>query len=111
MLSSLSTLGSSKQALALISIIVVMSVVDSQFINVFYGTDFGTPSNLHLLLFVSFAIVASTINTILLLFVKRNDAYSTTGRSLLFRIAYIGTSAVQYTILFILFTIIAEIFI
>ena len=77
MLSIVSTLSGSKQALILISLIVVLTVVDSQFINIFYGTDLGTPGNLHLLLFVSFVIVASIINTILLLFVKRNDVHST----------------------------------
>jgi hypothetical protein len=42
--------GSSKHALALISFIVVVTIVDSQFINIFYGTDLGSPGNLHLLL-------------------------------------------------------------
>jgi hypothetical protein len=108
MLSIVSTLSGSKQALILISLIVVLTIVDSQFINIFYGTDLGTPSNLHLLLFASFVIVASIINTILLLFTKRNDIHSTTIRPLLFRIAYIGTSIVQYTISLILFIIISE---
>src|ERR671921_667503 len=108
MVSIVSTLSSSKQALILISLIVVLTIVDSQFINIFYGTDLGTPGNLHLLLYASFVIVASIINTILLLFVKRNDIHSTTSRSLLFRAAYIGTSIVQYTILLILFFMISE---
>ncbi|MFZ0328299.1 MAG: hypothetical protein WBP64_04330 [Nitrososphaeraceae archaeon] len=73
MMSIVSTISGSKQALILISLIVVIAIVDSQFINIFYGTDLGTPGNLHLLLFVSFAIVASVINTILLRFVKRNE--------------------------------------
>ena len=111
MLSIVSTLSGSKQALILISLIVVLTVVDSQFINIFYGTELGTPGNLHLLLFASFVIVASIINTILLLFVKRNDVHSTTSRSLLFRAAYIGTSIVQYTISLILFIMISEMFI
>ena len=108
MVSIVSTLSSSKQALILISLIVVLTIVDSQFINIFYGTDLGTPGNLHLLLYASFVIVTSIINTILLLFVKRNDIYSTTSRPLLFRVAYIGTSIVQYTILLILFFMISE---
>ena len=108
MVSIVSTLSSSKQALILISLIVVLTIVDSQFINIFYGTDLGTPGNLHLLLYASFVIVTSIINTILLLFVKRNDVHSTTSRSLLFRTAYIGTSIVQYTILLILFFMISE---
>ena len=108
MLSIVSTLSGSKQALILISLIVVLTIVDSQFINIFYGTDLGTPSNLHLLLFASFVIVASIINTILLLFAKRNDIYSTTSRPLLFRVAYIGTSIAQYTISLVLFIMISE---
>ena len=41
--SLVNVIGSSKQALILISLIVVITLVDSQFINVFYGTNFGTP--------------------------------------------------------------------
>jgi hypothetical protein len=108
MLSIVNVLSGSKQALVLVSLIVVLTIVDSQFINIFYGTDLRTPGNLHLLLFASFVIVASIINTILLLFVKRNDVHSTTSRSLLFRAAYIGTSIVQYTISLILFITISE---
>ncbi len=108
MLSIVSVLSGSKQALVLILLMAVVTIVDSQFINIFYGTDLGTPGNLHLLLFVSFVIIASIINTILLLFVKRNDIYSTTSRSLLFRVAYIGTSIVQYTISLVLFITISE---
>jgi hypothetical protein len=83
-------------------------IVDSQFVNSFYGTDLRTPSHLHLLLFISFVIVASIINTILLLFAKRNDNQARTSRPSLFRVAYIGTSAVQYAISIILFIIISE---
>ncbi|HYX57028.1 MAG TPA: hypothetical protein VE818_12795 [Nitrososphaeraceae archaeon] len=108
MLSVVSALSGSKQVLVLILLIIIVTIVDSQFINIFYGTDLGTPGNLHLLLFVSFVIVASIINTILLLFAKRNDVHSTTSRSLLFRAAYIGTSIVQYTISLILFITISE---
>jgi hypothetical protein len=109
MLSIVSAIGgSSKRALVLISLIVVVTIVDSQFINFFYGTDLGTPGNLHLLLFVSFVILASVINTILLLFAKRNDIKARTSRPLLFRVAYIGTSAVQYAISLVLFIILSE---
>ena len=87
---------------------IIVTIVDTQFINIFYGTDLGTPGNLHLFLFVSFVIVALIINTILLLFVKRNDIHSTTSRSLLFRAVYIGTSIVQYTISLTLFIMISE---
>jgi hypothetical protein len=100
--------GSNKQALMLISLIVAVTIVDSQFINIFYGTELGTPGNLHLLLFVSFVIGASIINTILLLFAKRNDIQARTSRPSLFRVAYIGTSAVQYAMSLVLFIILSE---
>ena len=100
--------GSSKRALIFISLIVVVSIVDSQFINAFYGTNLGNPSNFHLLLFISFVIIASVITTILLLFAKRNDAPAATSQPLLFRLAYIGTSAVQYAICLVLLIIILE---
>ena len=89
------TIGSSKCALVLISLIVASTIVDSQFINVFYGTNLGSPGNYHLLLFISLVIIVSIINTILLRFTKRNDVHGTTSRPLLFRVAYIGTSVVQ----------------
>jgi hypothetical protein len=109
MLSIISAIsGSSKHALVLIPLIVVVTIVDSQFVNIFYGTDLGTPGNYHLLVFVSFVIGASVINTILLLFAKRNDIQARTSRPSLFRVAYIGTSAVQYTISLILFILISE---
>src|SRR5947208_13352573 len=100
--------GNNKQALVLISLIVVVIIVDSQFINIFYGTNLGTPGNLHLLLFVSFVVVASIINTMLLLFAKRNDIHAMTSRPSLFKIAYIAISAVQYAILLILLVMISE---
>jgi hypothetical protein len=108
MLSIVSELSGSKQVLVLISLMIIVTIVDTQFINIFYGTDLGTPGNLHLLLYASFVIVASIINTILLLFAKRNDIQSTTSRPLLLRVAYIGTSIVQYTISLVLFITISE---
>ena len=85
------TIGSSKRALIFISLIVVVTIVDSQFINAFYGTNLGTPSNYHLLLFISLAIIASVINAILILFAKRNDVQAQSSRSSLFRVSYIST--------------------
>jgi uncharacterized membrane protein YhaH (DUF805 family) len=102
------TIGSSKRALVLISIIVIVTIVDSQFVNALYGTNLGSPGNLHLLLFVSFAILVSVINTMLLRFAKTNDTPATTSRPLLFKIAYIGTSIVQYAISLVLLIIILE---
>jgi hypothetical protein len=108
MVSIVSLASDSKHALVLISLIVVVTIVDSQFVNAFYGTNLGSPGNLHLLLFVSFVIVASIINTMLLLFAKRNDIQARTSRPSLFRVAYIGTSAIQYAILLILFIVLSE---
>ena len=90
MLFILKSVSGSKLALVLVSVVVILTVVDSQFIRVFYGTDFGTPGALHMLLFVSFVIIASIINIILLLFARANDVQARTSRSLLFRVAYIS---------------------
>ena len=106
---SIANVSGSKQAVIIISIIVIISIVDSQFVNTFYGTDLGTPSNLHLLLFVLFTIIASIINTTLLRLVKRNDIQSRSTRSLLFRVTYIITSTVQYAIFLVLVVAILEI--
>lgn len=111
MISIVNALSTGKRAIILISLIVVFTIVDSQFVNVFYGTDLGIPSDLHLLLFVSFVIVATIINTITLVFVKRNDIRPTTSRPFLLRVAYFGTVVVQYAITIILTVIISEIFI
>jgi hypothetical protein len=108
MVTILSKVDNNKQALVLISLIVVITIVDSQFINIFYPTDFGTPSNYHMLLFISFVIVASVINIILLRFTRRNDIQARTSRPILFRIAYIATLAGQCGISLILFMIIAQ---
>ena len=91
MLFILKSVSGSKLALVLVSVVVILTVVDSQFIRVFYGTDFGTPGALHMLLFVSFVIIASIINIILLLFARANDVQARTSKSLLFRVAYTGT--------------------
>ncbi len=103
--------GSSKRALIFISLIVVITIVDSQFVNAFYGTNLGTPGSNHLLLYTSLVIMVSLITTILLLFVKRNDIHMTNSRLLLFRVAYIGTSIVQYAIIAILAITILEAFV
>ncbi|HZE78492.1 MAG TPA: hypothetical protein VE089_08090 [Nitrososphaeraceae archaeon] len=105
-------IGSSKSALVLISVIVALTIVDSLFVNAFYGTSgLGNPGNYHLLLFISFAVIAGIINIVLMLFTKKNDSHATTSRPLLFRVAYVGTSAVQYAILLIVAVMILEMFI
>jgi hypothetical protein len=108
MLSILKSVSGSKLALVLVSVVVFLTVVDSQFIKVFYGTDFGTPGALHMLLFVSFVIIASIINIILLLFAKVNEFQARRSKTLLFRIAYTGTSIVQYSISLILVIMISQ---
>ena len=107
-LSILNAASNTKFIFILLSLMIVITIVDSQFINIFYGTNLGTPGNLHLLLFVSFVIVASIINTTLLLFTRKNDINTRTQRTSLFRASYIVTSIVQYAILLVLFVAMAE---
>jgi hypothetical protein len=108
MLSILDAVSNTKFIFILLSLIIVITLVDSQFIKVFYGTNFGTPGKIHLLLFISFVVIASIINAIFLLFAKSNDTSVKSSGTLLFRIAYIATSLVQYTITVILFIMITE---
>ena len=108
MLRIFSPVRSSKQALLLISVMVIVTIIDSQFINLSYGSRFGTPDILHLLLFIFLAIIASIINIKLLLYARKNDIHGTVSRPLLFKVAYVGTSALQYTITCILFIMISE---
>jgi hypothetical protein len=108
MMRIVSALSSGKLAFFLMLVIVILTIIDSQFVNVFYGTDFGTPGNMHLLLFVSLIVIASIINTMSLGFVKSNDSQETTSRILLHRIAYFGTVALQSATVIILLIIISE---
>jgi hypothetical protein len=105
------TMGSSKHAIVFVSLIVVITIVDSQFINVFYGTNLGTPGNYHLLLYISLVVAISIISTVMLLYAKRNDIHPTSSRPLMFRVAYVGTSIVQYIIIAILAIAILEAFV
>ena len=108
MMSIASVISGSKQALILISVIIIISIVDSQFVNTFYGTDLDTPGNPHLVLFISLVIIVSMINIVLLFFVKSNHLLDRTSRPLLLKIAYGITSIVQYTTLLLLFITIFE---
>lgn len=99
---------SSKRALLLMLLIAIVTIIDSQFVNTFYGTNLGSPGNLHLLLFVSFVIVASIINSSLLLFTRKKHINARTQRTALFRASYVATSIVQCAILLVLFAAIAE---
>ena len=89
---SIANVSGSKQAAILISIIMIISIVDSQFVNTFYGTDLDIPSNRHLLLFISFVIIISVINLMLLLFIKRNGLLSRTNRLSLLKTTFRITS-------------------
>ena len=99
---------SSKRALVLMLLISMVTIIDSQFVNTFYGTNLGSPGNFHLLLFVSFVIVASIINSSLLLFTRKKHINARTQRTALFRASYVATSIVQCAILLVLFAAIAE---
>ena len=79
----------SKFALVLISLIAIVTALDSQFIRVFYATDLGTPGNIQILLFVSFVLFAFIISIVLMRFAKNNDTQARSSRPLLFRTAYI----------------------
>ncbi len=108
MMSIDSVIGGSKRALIIISIIFIISIVDSQFVNTFYGTDLDTPGNPHLVLFISLVTIVSMINIVLLFFVKSNHLLDRTSRPLLLKIAYGITSIIQYTTLLLLFITIFE---
>lgn len=98
----------SKQALVMISAILTISIVDSQFVNTFYGTNLDTPGNPHLVLFISFVVVASFINVVLMFFMKSNRLLNRTSRPKLLKIAFIITCIVQFSMLLLLFISIFE---
>ena len=95
-------------ALGLICVIVTLTIVDSQFVNVFYDTGLGTPGNFHFLLFLSLVVASLSINSILLVFVRRTNIRKTNSRPLLHGVTFFGTVAVQYATVVILLIIIAE---
>jgi hypothetical protein len=95
--------------LMLVSIVAVIAAVDSQFINIFYSTSLGSPGFLHIILFISFVVAVTIINTVLLFFTNKNETHATSYTTFLFKFAYVGTSAIQYTIVTILFIIILQI--
>ena len=97
-----------KFAIVLVSLIVVVTTVDSQFIRVFYATQLGNPGVLHLSLFIVLVVVASIISVYLLRFTKRNDSEARRARPLLFKTAFISTLCAQIAISFILFVMISE---
>ena len=90
MLHLLGKVCNSNWAFITISIVVILTVVDSEFIKLFYGTDLDAPGSFHLSLFLTFIIVTSIINVACLRFVRINDLEARTSRPVVFRIAYSG---------------------
>lgn len=91
-----------KLAMILITTLLFITFVDSQFINLFYATGLGSPSNLNLILFISFVVVALIINIFLLKLVKSNNIEAKTTRPTLFKVVYFGTLCVQCILLMLL---------
>jgi hypothetical protein len=108
LLSVLDKISGTKFTLLLISLTVVFTIIDSQFIRVFYGTQLGIPGNFHSVLFVSLVIYASIINIIFITLAKRNDAQARISRPLLFRIAYLSTFGAQVAVLLMMYLAISE---
>jgi hypothetical protein len=103
--------GSSKRALLLISVIVILIIGDIQFVSFTYGSNLEIPSSFHLYLFTISTIAVSAICILLLLAVKSQDNMTRISRPRLSRVAYMGTLLVQFSILLILVGIISEILI
>jgi hypothetical protein len=95
-------------ALGLIFVIVILTIVDSQFVNVFYDTGLATPGNFHFLLFLLLVVASLSINAIILGFVRRTNIQKTSSRQLLHWVTFIGTVGVQYATVVILLVIIGE---
>ena len=108
MLSAISPISNVQQSLVLIALIAIITMVDSQFINVFYRTNLGTPDDFHMSLFVLFVALALVIDTILLSLVKRTDRRQRTFGHIPLNVTYIGTIVIQYAMFVILFVTIAE---
>ena len=108
MLSILNIVSGSKFSLLLVSLIAISTIVDSQFIRLFYTTDLGTPGNFHILLFVSLVLFASIINIMFIRFAKSNDTQARSSRPLLFRTAYVCTLGAQTVVLLIMYLVISE---
>ncbi len=108
LLSIPSAVSGNKFTIILISLITIITALDSQFIRIFYATDLGTPGNFQFLLFVSFALFASIITIALIRFTKSNDTHARSSRPLLFRTAYICAFGVQIVLSLIMFLVISE---
>jgi hypothetical protein len=80
MLSLLGKVCDSKWAFITISLVVILTVVDSEFIKLFYGTDLDAPGSYHLSLFLTFVIITSIINVTCLRYVRINDTEARTSR-------------------------------
>jgi hypothetical protein len=108
LLSAISPISNVQQSLVLIALIAIITMVDSQFINVFYRTNLGTPDDFHMSLFILFVALSLVINTILLNLVKRTNRQQRTFGHIPLNAAYIGTMVIQYAMFVILFVTIAE---
>lgn len=89
-LSDIDMISNSKLVMILIATTLLVTFVDSQFINLFYATGLGGSSNLNFILFISFTVVAFIINTFLLKLVKSNNIEAKITRPVLFRTVYFG---------------------
>ena len=69
-LSLLGKVCDSKWAIITISIVVIMTILDSEFIKLFYGTDLDSPGSFHISLFLTFVVITSIINTACIRFVR-----------------------------------------
>jgi hypothetical protein len=98
------------KALIVISLIALITIVDSQFISLFYGTELGIPTNFHLIVFTSSAVVISFVSVALLKLSRRTTIHIGNERPLV-KTMYICTSIVQYSVLLILLVMILEMFI
>ena len=92
----------------LIIVILAITLVDSQFIRVFYPTELGNPGPLQFNLFLVHVVIASVISIYLLRFTKKNDGEAKSSRPVLFKTAFISTLCAQIAISLILFAVISE---
>ena len=101
------TLGKPRNIIILICLVAGITIVDSQFISVFYGTNLAYPGTLHILLFISLVILSAIANTLVLLFTRSNAFHEVIGGRFVY-VVYLTTSAVQYSIILFLLTIITQ---
>jgi uncharacterized membrane protein YhaH (DUF805 family) len=109
MLSTLKTTYDRSWFLILIAVIAIVTVVDSNFVKVFYGTNLDSPGSFHIILFVSFVIASFLVNFICLHFTKGNDKVARRSRPTIVNFATYGTFIVQCAIVIIFVLILFQI--